>query len=246
MLENKIALVTGASRGIGKAIATSLGKQQATVIGTATTDEGAEKISASFAEQGIQGQGKKLNVTEPEAIDAVIAEITSNYAAPTILVNNAAITRDNLILRMKQDEWDAVIDTNLTAIYRTTKICLKGMLKAKWGRIINIASVVACMGNPGQANYAAAKAGMIGYSKALAQEVMTRGITVNVIAPGLIETDMSKQLNEAQHDELLSKIPMGRLGSPEEIAHCVAFLAHPLAGYVTGHTLHANGGMYFA
>ncbi|MDQ7016438.1 MAG: 3-oxoacyl-ACP reductase FabG [Gammaproteobacteria bacterium] len=244
MLEKQITLVTGASRGIGKAIALSLAKQGAFVIGTATSDAGAEAISAYLTEAGVEGVGKKLNVTEPEGITNLIAEITKQHGAVTILVNNAGITRDNLLLRMKEAEWDDILQTNLSSIFRVSKACMKGMIKARKGRIINIASIVGVTGNPGQANYAAAKAGMIGFAKSMAQEVGARNITVNTIAPGFIDTDMTRALSESQKEALLVKIPLKRLGEADEIAHAVTFLASPQAGYITGHTLHVNGGMH--
>ncbi len=242
----KVALVTGATRGIGRAIALALGQQGHTVVGTATTAEGAERISAAFAEAGVKGKGVVLNVADAESIDQTIAAINAEFGAPQIVVNNAGITRDNLMLRMKTDEWDDVINTNLSAIFRLTKACLKGMTKARWGRIINISSVVGSMGNPGQANYAAAKAGLEGFSRALAAEIASRNITVNSIAPGFIETDMTQALPETQRELLLKQVPAGRLGQPEDIASAVAFLASDAASYITGTTLHVNGGMYMA
>lgn len=243
-LQGKTALVTGATRGIGRAIALSLGKQGATVIGTATSEKGAETISAFLLEAGISGKGVVLNVTQPDAIDTVVSAIENEFAAPDILVNNAGITRDNLLMRMKDEEWDEIIDTNLTPIFKLSKRCLRAMTKARWGRIINITSVVGVMGNAGQANYAAAKAGVIGFSKSLAREVGVRGITVNSVAPGFIDTDMTKDLPEAHKTALLENVPVKRLGEAEEIAAAVCFLASPLAGYITGETLHVNGGMY--
>lgn len=243
-LQGKIALVTGATRGIGKAIALSLGEQGATVIGTATSENGAATISAYLREADINGKGVVLNVTEADAIETVVSSIESEFAAPDILVNNAGITRDNLLMRMKDDEWDDIINTNLTPIFKLSKRCLRAMTKARWGRIINITSVVGVMGNAGQSNYAAAKAGVIGFSKSLAREVGTRGITVNSIAPGFIDTDMTKDLPEAHKTALLENVPLKRLGEAEEIAAAVSFLASPLAGYITGETLHVNGGMY--
>ena len=244
MLEGKIALVTGASRGIGKAIADMLGTQGATVIGTATTDSGAEAISQRFTAAGITGQGMRLDVSDAASVEAVIKAISETYGAVGILVNNAGITRDNLLMRMKDDEWDAVVNTNLSSVYRLSKACLRAMMKAKTGRIINIASVVGSSGNAGQTNYSAAKAGMLGFTKALAQEVGSRGITVNAVAPGMIDTDMTRELPDSQRDALLASIPLGRLGQPEEIASVVAFLASDAGGYVTGETIHVNGGMY--
>jgi len=243
-LQGKTALVTGATRGIGKAIALSLGEQGATVIGTATSENGAATISAFLQEAGINGKGVVLNVTDADAIEAVVSSIESEFAAPDILVNNAGITRDNLLMRMKDEEWDDIINTNLTPIFKLSKRCVRAMTKARWGRIINITSVVGVMGNAGQSNYAAAKAGVIGFSKSLAREVGTRGITVNSVAPGFIDTDMTKDLPEAHKTALLENVPVKRLGEPEEIAAAVSFLASPLAGYITGETLHVNGGMY--
>jgi 3-oxoacyl-[acyl-carrier protein] reductase len=246
MLEGEIALVTGATRGIGRAIALALGAQGALVVGTATTAEGAERIGAALREAGVRGQGMVMNVTDQDSVDAVLAAMAEAQGAPSILVNNAGITRDNLLLRMKDAEWDQIIDTNLTSVYRLSKACLRAMTKARKGRIINITSVVAMSGNAGQANYAAAKAGMIGFTKSLAREVGSRGITVNCVAPGFIDTDMTRALNEQQRQGLLGNIPLGRLGQPEEIASVVAFLASPGAAYVTGETIQVNGGMYMA
>jgi len=244
MLEGKIALVTGASRGIGKAISDMLGTQGATVVGTATSESGAEAISQRFADGGISGQGMCLDVGDEASVEAAIKAINDMFGPVGILVNNAGITRDNLLMRMKADEWDSVVDTNLTSVYRMSKACLRAMMKAKTGRIINIASVVGSCGNAGQTNYSAAKAGMIGFTKSLAQEVGSRGITVNAVAPGMIDTDMTRELPETQRDALLGGIPLGRLGQPEEIAAVVAFLASDAGGYVTGETIHVNGGMY--
>lgn len=242
--EGKVALVTGASRGIGAAIADLLGAQGATVIGTATSDSGAAAISARFAEKGVAGKGLALNVNDADAVDAAVKEISAEFGAPTILVNNAGITRDNLMMRMKDDEWNDVISTNLTAVFRVSKACLRGMTKARWGRIINISSVVGSMGNAGQTNYSATKAGVEGFTRSLAREIGARGITVNAVAPGFIDTDMTKELPEAQREALQTQIPAARLGQPEEIAAAVAFLASDAAGYITGDTLHVNGGMY--
>ncbi len=244
MLENKVVLVTGASRGIGQAIATALGEQGATVIGTATSDKGAEAISSYFAEAGIKGQGMKLDVGDDESVAAVMDAITDTYAPVDILVNNAGITRDNLLMRMKAEEWDSVINTNLTSLYRLSKSVVRGMMKARTGRIINIASVVGSSGNAGQTNYSAAKAGMLGFTKSLAAELGSRGITVNAVAPGFIDTDMTRDLADEQRNALLKNIPLARLGQPQEIAAVVAFLASDAAGYVTGETIHVNGGMY--
>ncbi len=246
MPDKTIALVTGASRGIGRAIATRLGADGMTVIGTATSEGGAEAISAYFKEAGIEGEGMKLDVSDAESVNEVVSAITDKYGAATVLVNNAGITRDNLLMRMKPEEWDAVINTNLSSLYRVCKACIRGMMKAKSGRIINIASVVGSSGNAGQTNYSAAKAGMLGFTKSLAQEVGSRGITVNAVAPGFIDTDMTRELPEAQREALLGAIPLGRLGSAEEVAAAVAFLASDDAAYVTGTTLHVNGGMYMA
>ncbi len=243
LLENKVALITGASRGIGAAIALAMAEQGALVAATATTAAGAEKISQRLQAQGLKGKGFVLNLTDEATIKALFAEL-QDFGLPNILVNNAGITRDNLLLRMKAEEWDAVINTNLNAIFKLTQLCLKPMLKAQFGRIINMASVVASTGNPGQANYAAAKAGLIGFSKSLAQEVATRHITVNVIAPGFIETDMTRQLNETQQKFLLERIPLKRLGQPIDVARACIYLASDWADYVTGLTLHVNGGMY--
>ena len=244
MLESDIALVTGASRGIGAAIAQALAEQGATVIGTATTPAGAEAISRRLAELSRRGKGMVLDVVDPAAVDSVVKAITDEFGTISILVNNAGITRDNLLMRMKDEEWQSILDTNLTSIYRLSKACLRGMTKARKGRIINIASVVGATGNAGQTNYAAAKAGMIGFTKSLAREVGSRSITVNAVAPGFIDTDMTRALNEEQRGALLASIPLGRLGAPAEVASVVAFLASPAAAYITGETIHVNGGMY--
>ena len=243
-IDGKIALVTGATRGIGKAIALQLASQGATVIGTATSESGAEKIKASLSEAGNAGTGIVLDVSSPESIEAAIALINEQFGAPTILVNNAGITRDNIMLRMKEDEWDSVINTNLSSIYRISKAVLRGMTKARWGRIVNIGSVVGRMGNAGQANYAAAKAGVEGFSRSLAREVGSRGITVNTVAPGFIDTDMTKELSDDHKAVMLANVPVKRLGQPEEISAAVGFLASDSAAYITGETLHINGGMY--
>ena len=244
-LANQVALVTGASRGIGKAIAIELAKQGARVIGTATTEAGAEAISAYLAEIGPEaGKGLVLNVTDAARCAEVIDEISKTWGAVAILVNNAGITQDNLAMRMKDEEWDSVIATNLSSVGRLSRAVLRGMMKAKTGRIINITSVVASSGNPGQMNYAAAKAGVEGMSRALAREIGSRNITVNCIAPGFIDTDMTKALGDEQHAALLTQIPLARLGKPEDIAAATAFLASPQAAYITGTTLHVNGGMY--
>lgn len=243
-LTNEIALVTGASRGIGQAIALELGRQGATVIGTATSAGGAQAISEAFTGAAIKGIGKVLNVTDADSIDKLIKDIESEFGSVGILVNNAGITRDTLLMRMKAEDWDAVVDTNLSSVFRTSKACLRGMMKARKGRIINIASVVGVTGNPGQANYAAAKAGMIGFAKSLAREIGSRGITVNTVAPGFIDTDMTRALTEEQRNALLANIPLGRLGAAQDIANAVVFLASEAAAYITGETLHVNGGMH--
>lgn len=245
-LDGKVTLVTGASRGIGRSIAESLGKAGATVIGTATSESGANSISDYFKEAGINGVGKVLNVTDTNSIDALIKDITTEFGAITILVNNAGITRDNLMLRMKEDEWNDIMSTNLTSVFRLSKACLKGMMKARQGRIISIASVVGATGNAGQANYAAAKAGVVGFSKSLAQEIGSRGITVNVVAPGFIDTDMTRELSDDHRDALLKNIPLGKLGQSEDIANAVLFLASDMGTYISGETLHVNGGMYMS
>lgn len=244
MSQGKVALVTGASRGIGRAIALELGRNGATVVGTATTESGAEKITAYFKENGVEGFGIALDVGSDESVSTVLAQIQERVGAPLILVNNAGITRDNLMMRMKDDEWHDVINTNLNSLYRLSKGVLRGMTKARWGRIISIGSVVGAMGNAGQVNYAAAKAGLEGFSRALAREVGSRAVTVNSVTPGFIDTDMTRELPEAQRDSLTAQIPLGRLGQAEEIAHVVAFLASEGAGYVTGATIPVNGGMY--
>lgn len=243
-LANELAFVTGASRGIGRAIALELGRRGARVVGTATTEAGATAISEALAAAGVQGRGVVLDVANAAAVEACIKDVEAHEGTPSILVNNAGVTRDGLLLRMNAEDWQVVIDTDLSAVYRTCKAVMRGMMKARRGRIINIASVVGVMGNAGQANYAAAKAGMIGFSKSLAREVGSRNITVNVVAPGFIVTDMTGALGEGARAALLGQVPLGRLGSPEDIAHAVAFLASPHAAYVTGETLHVNGGMY--
>ena len=243
-LDQEVALISGASRGIGQAIALTLGRAGATIIGTATSANGAERIGAYLEESNIKGAGRVLDVTDPASVDNIIESVTKDYASPTILVNNAGITRDNLLMRMKEEEWSDIISTNLTSVFRLSKACLRGMMKARKGRIISIASVVGVTGNPGQANYAAAKAGIIGFTKSLAREVASRSITVNAVAPGFIDTDMTRMLPEEQRDHLLQQIPLQRLGAAEEIAAAVAFLASPGAAYITGQTLHVNGGMY--
>jgi 3-oxoacyl-[acyl-carrier protein] reductase len=240
--ESRVALVTGATRGIGKAIAQELAEAGHTVVGTATSDAGADTISTHLAEWG--GMGIRLDVSDSEAVKAAVVMITERYGAPTILVNNAGITRDNLIMRMKDDEWADVIGTNLSPLFTVSKACLRGMTKARWGRIVNISSVVAQMGNAGQANYAASKAGAEGMSRAMAKELGSRAVTVNCVAPGFIDTDMTKVLTDDQRSLMLGQIPLGRLGEPEEIAKVVAFLASDSGAYITGETIHVNGGMY--
>ena len=244
MLDGKLVLVTGASRGIGKAIALTLGGAGATVIGTATTETGADNISKVFAGKKISGKGLKLNVTDNEQISDLVKNVNEDFESIDILVNNAGITRDNILLRMKEDEWEDIINTNLSSIYKMSKAVLRGMIKKRSGRIISITSVVGAMGNAGQSNYAAAKAGMIGFTKSLAREVGVRGITVNAIAPGFIETDMTDSLSDEQKDALVSQIPMGRLGTADEVAKAVLFLSGDGGSYITGQTLHVNGGMY--
>ena len=244
MLETEVALVTGASRGIGNAIAMALAGAGATVVGTSTSVEGASAFSAVLASHGHNGRGLVLDVADPASIDAMLQDLEAAGQMPTILVNNAAITRDTLLLRMKPDDWDQVIATNLTAVFRLSKACLKRMMRERRGRIINLTSVVGVTGNPGQANYAAAKAGVLGFTKSLAKEIASRGITVNAVAPGFIDTDMTRALSEEQRNALLAHIPMGRLGSAADVAATVLFLASPSAGYITGETLHVNGGMY--
>jgi 3-oxoacyl-[acyl-carrier protein] reductase len=241
-LKDKVALVTGSSRGIGKAIALELAARGATVVGTATTEAGAQAVTAMLAPHG--GRGVVLNVTDAPACDALVDSLAKEAGGLHILVNNAGITRDNLAMRMKDEDWDAVLQTNLSAVFRLSRAVMRGMMKARWGRIINITSVVGSSGNPGQANYAAAKAGVAGMSRALARELGSRGVTVNCVAPGFIETDMTSALDEGQTSALLGQIPLGRLGSAADIAHAVAFLASPNASYITGTTLHVNGGMY--
>jgi 3-oxoacyl-[acyl-carrier protein] reductase len=243
-MENEVALITGASRGIGMAIALELGRQGATVIGTATSNDGAAKITDALKAAGIKGQGLVLNVGDQGSIDTALEQFRSAWGEPTILVNNAGITRDNLLMRMKDEEWDAIMDTNLKSIFRMSKSVLRGMTKARKGRIISISSIVGSLGNAGQCNYAAAKAAVIGFTKSLAREVGSRAITVNAVAPGFIDTDMTRALPENVRAGLLAQIPLGRLGAAEEIAHAVAFLASPRAAYITGTTIHVNGGMY--
>jgi len=245
-LQGKLALVTGATRGIGRAIALELGRQGATVVGTATSEAGVAEIGSMLSQAGIKGAGMVLNVRDAAGCDALIEAVQKAHGDILILVNNAGITRDNLALRMKDAEWDEVIDTNLKAVFRLSRAVMRGMMKARWGRIINITSVVGASGNPGQANYAAAKAGVVGMTKSLARELGSRSITVNCVAPGFIDTDMTRALPEAQRTALLAQIPLGRLGAPEDIGAAVAYLASPAAAYVTGCVLHVNGGMYMA
>lgn len=241
-LQGEIALVTGASRGIGAAIADELAAQGATVIGTATSSGGAQAIGERLSERG--GHGRELNVTDAAAVDALIEDIGKQFGPISILVNNAGITRDNLLMRMKDEDWQAILDTNLTSVYRTSKAVMRGMMKARKGRIVNIASVIGVTGNAGQANYAAAKAGIIAFSKSLAKEIGSRGVTVNVVAPGFIDTDMTRALPDDARNGLLGQIALGRFGTPSDIAQAVAFLAGPAGSYITGETLHVNGGMY--
>jgi 3-oxoacyl-[acyl-carrier protein] reductase len=242
----KVALVTGASRGIGKAIAETLAAAGFTVVGTATSDGGADNISSYLQQAGNPGGGMTLNVSDQDSVSSVIKAIGEQFGAPLVLINNAGITRDNILMRMKPEEWDDVIDTNLSALYRVTKACLRGMTKARWGRIVNITSVVGSMGNIGQSNYAATKAGAEGFSRALARELGSRSVTVNCIAPGFIDTDMTRELSDDQRNLMLGQIPLGRLGAPEEIAALVAFLCSDAAAYITGETVHVNGGMHMA
>ena len=244
MLDGKIVLVTGATRGIGKAISLTLGNSGATVIGTATTESGADNISKVFADSKISGKGMKLDVTDNEQVSNLVKDIGEDFGSVDILVNNAGITRDNILLRMKEDEWEDIINTNLSSIYKMSKSVLRGMIKKRSGRIISITSVVGAMGNAGQSNYAAAKAGIIGFTKSLAREVGVRGVTVNAIAPGFIETDMTDSLPDDQKEALAAQIPMGRLGTPNEVAQAVLFLADEGGSYITGQTIHVNGGMY--
>jgi 3-oxoacyl-[acyl-carrier protein] reductase len=246
MLDGEIALVTGASRGIGRAILMGLAEQGAAVAGTATTEGGAVAIDQALQDAGLRGMGLVLNVADPASVETALARVGEVLGAPTILVNNAGVTRDTLLMRMKDEDWQAVIDTNLGSIYRLSKGCLRGMTKARKGRIVSIASVVGVMGNAGQTNYAASKAGMMGFTKSLAREVGSRGITVNCVAPGFIETDMTRALGDAQREALIGSIPLARLGKPEDVAAAVLFLVSPSGAYITGETLHVNGGMYMA
>ena len=243
-LQGQVALVTGASRGIGRAIAVELGRQGATVVGTATTEGGAQAIGDAFAQAGVAGRGIALDVTDAGACEQAVEFVQKTFGSLSILVNNAGITRDNLAMRMKDDEWSAVIDTNLSAVFRLSRLVMRGMMKSRFGRIVNVTSVVGSSGNAGQANYAAAKAGVAGMSRALARELGSRSITVNCVAPGFIETDMTKALTDTQTSALTQSIPLGRFGQPDDVAAAVAFLASPQAGYITGTTLHVNGGMY--
>ncbi len=245
-LDKQVAIVTGASRGIGRAIALELARRGAMVIGTATSESGADAISAVFKEAGLEGRGAMLNVNDAAAAEALIEATVKEFGSLGVLVNNAGITQDQLAMRMKDDDWDAVLDTNLKSVFRLSRAVLRPMMKARGGRIINITSVVGSAGNPGQVNYAAAKAGVAGMTRALAREIGSRGITVNCVAPGFIDTDMTKALPDEQQAALKTQIPLGRLGSPDDIAHAVAFLASPQAGYITGTTLHVNGGMYMS
>ena len=244
MSEKRTAVVTGASRGIGRAIALELGGRGAQIVGTATSASGAAAIGEYLAAAGLAGRGAVLDVAKPDSVDAFFKELDAAEGMPAILVNNAGVTRDGLLMRMSAEDWQAVLETDLSSVYRTCKAVMRGMMKARYGRIVNIASVIAVMGNAGQSNYAAAKAGMIGFSKSLAREVGSRGITVNVVAPGFIATDMTGVLDEKTRAALLAQVPLGRLGSVEDVAHAVAYLASPEAGYITGETLHVNGGMY--
>ena len=244
MLENQVALITGASRGIGNAVALALGSAGARIIGTSTSLDGAKRIGEQLASHGYNGRGAALDAADPASIDALMAQLEEAAELPTILVNNAAITRDTLLLRMKPEDWDAVIATNLTSVYRLCRACVRHMMKQRRGRIVNLTSVVGFTGNPGQANYAAAKAGLLGFTKSLARELGSRGITVNAVAPGFIDTDMTRALSEEQRAALLRQIPAGRLGTPAEVAAAVLFLVSPQAAYITGETMHVNGGMY--
>ena len=246
ILAGQTALVTGATRGIGKAIALALGQAGARVVGTATRSEGADSISAYLEAQGIKGRGLVMDVSDGGSIEAGLKAVTADFGDITVLVNNAGVTRDNLLMRMKEEDWQVVLDTDLTSIFRLSKACLRGMMKARHGRIINISSVVGATGNPGQANYCAAKAGIFGFTKSLAREIGSRNITVNCVAPGFIDTDMTRVLNEEQRKNMLGQIPLQRLGTPEDVAQAVLFLASPAAAYITGETLHINGGMHMA
>lgn len=246
MLNSDIALVTGATRGIGKAIALAMGKAGATVVGTATSNDGATRITAYLQTENIKGQGRILNVADSASVEALVKAVASEFGDVSILVNNAGITRDTLLMRMQEEDWNAVINTDLSSVFRLSKACLRGMMKARHGRIINISSVVGAVGNPGQANYCAAKAGIFGFTKSLAREIGSRNITVNSIAPGFIDTDMTRALSDEQRGNLINQVPLQRLGTPEDIAQAVVFLASPAAAYITGETLHVNGGMHMA
>ncbi len=243
-LDGRVALVTGATRGIGKAVAHELGSRGAYVIGTGTSDDGAEKISTAFGDASVKGHGARLDVTDGDQIDELLKQINADHGAPAILINNAGITRDNLLMRMKEEDWDAIMQTNLTSVFKMTKAVMRGMMKARWGRIVSVTSVVGSIGNAGQANYSAAKAGTAGFTRSIAAELASRNITCNAIAPGFIDTDMTSGLPAEQRDALTGTIPLGRLGTPADIAHAAGFLASEEAGYITGVTLHVNGGMY--
>ena len=245
-LQGEIALVTGASRGIGRSIALTMGQQGASIVGTSTSDLGAQGVTTALDEAGIDGKGAVLDVTHGDNVVNVVRQIEEDFGPVTILVNNAGITRDNLLLRMKDEEWDDILDTNLSSVFRVTKACLRGMTRARKGRVINVTSIVGATGNPGQTNYAAAKAGLVGFTKSLASEVASRGITVNAIAPGFIETDMTASLEQSRRDELATAIPLGRLGDGEDVAVVAVFLASPEASYITGQVIHVNGGLYMS
>ena len=245
-LQGEIALVTGASRGIGRSIALTMGQQGASIVGTSTSDLGAQGVTTALDEAGIDGKGAVLDVTHGDNVVNVVRQIEEDFGPVTILVNNAGITRDNLLLRMKDEEWDDILDTNLSSVFRVTKACLRGMTRARKGRVINVTSIVGATGNPGQTNYAAAKAGLVGFTKSLASEVASRGITVNAIAPGFIETDMTASLEKSRRDELATAIPLGRLGAGEDVAVVAVFLASPEASYITGQVIHVNGGLYMS
>ena len=245
-LQGEIALVTGASRGIGRSIALSMGQQGASIVGTSTSDLGAQGVTAALGDAGIEGEGAVLDVTHGESVVSVVRQIEENFGPISILVNNAGITRDNLLLRMKNEEWDDIIDTNLSSVFRVTKACLRGMTRARRGRIIHVTSIVGATGNPGQTNYAAAKAGLVGFTKSLASEVASRGITVNAIAPGFIDTDMTASLEQSRRDALATGIPLGRLGVGEDVAAAAVFLASPESSYITGQVIHVNGGLYMS
>ena len=245
-LQGQIALVTGASRGIGRSIALSMGRQGASIVGTSTSELGARGVTAALSDAGIEGRGTVLDVTHGESVFSVVKQIEENFGPISILVNNAGITRDNLLLKMKDEEWDDILETNLSSVFRVTKACLRGMVRARRGRVINVTSIVGATGNPGQTNYAAAKAGLVGFTKSLASEVASRGITVNGIAPGFIETDMTSSLEQSRRDALVAAIPLGRLGVGEDVAAAAVFLASPEASYITGQVIHVNGGLYMS